>query len=44
MVNMQDKVELWQGNALRIPFEDQSFNIVWTEHVQMNIADKKKFY
>lgn len=44
MVNMQDKVELWQGSALNIPFEDENFDVVWTEHVQMNISDKKKFY
>lgn len=44
MVNMEDKVELWQGSALRIPFEDNMFDVVWTEHVQMNIADKAKFY
>lgn len=33
-----------QGSALRLPFADASFDLVWTEHVQMNIADKDRFY
>jgi SAM-dependent methyltransferase len=32
------------GSALEIPYEDERFDIVWTEHVQMNIADKNRFY
>lgn len=33
-----------QGSALDLPFADGSFDAVWTEHVQMNIADKRTFY
>lgn len=33
-----------QGSALDLPFASGSFDIVWTEHVQMNIADKRTFY
>jgi ubiquinone/menaquinone biosynthesis C-methylase UbiE len=29
---------------LDLPFEDGSFDLVWTDHVQMNIADKRAFY
>ncbi|MHC4955176.1 MAG: class I SAM-dependent methyltransferase [Planctomycetota bacterium] len=32
------------GNALDLPFDDASFDVVWTEHAQMNIADKARFY
>ena len=32
------------GNATELPFDDHSFDVVWTEHAQMNIADKDKFY
>jgi len=32
------------GSALELPFADASFDVVWTEHVQMNIADKARFY
>jgi ubiquinone/menaquinone biosynthesis C-methylase UbiE len=44
LVGLSDRVELRQGSALEIPFDDEQFDIVWTEHVQMNIADKNKFY
>jgi ubiquinone/menaquinone biosynthesis C-methylase UbiE len=37
-------VELRHGSALKIPYEDERFDIVWTEHVQMNIPDKNRFY
>ncbi len=32
------------ASALELPFPDASFDIAWTEHVQMNIADKPRFY
>ena len=33
-----------QGSAVAMPFADSSFDLVWTEHAQMNIADKARFY
>ncbi len=44
LVGLDDRVELRQGSALEIPYEDDRFDIAWTEHVQMNIADKNGFY
>lgn len=44
LVGLKDGVELRHGNALSLPYQDDIFDIVWTEHVQMNIADKKGFY
>lgn len=44
LVGLTDRVVLRQASALEIPYEDNSFDIVWTEHVQMNIADKNQFY
>jgi ubiquinone/menaquinone biosynthesis C-methylase UbiE len=44
MVGLSDRVELRQGSALDIPYKDASYDVVWTEHVQMNIADKSRFY
>jgi ubiquinone/menaquinone biosynthesis C-methylase UbiE len=44
LVGLRDKVSLQQGSALDIPHEDGTFDIAWTEHVQMNIADKARFY
>jgi SAM-dependent methyltransferase len=44
LVGLKGVVEFHQGSALEMPFADGSFDVVWTEHVQMNIADKRAFY
>jgi ubiquinone/menaquinone biosynthesis C-methylase UbiE len=44
MVGLSAEVEFIQGSALEIPFPDGSFDVVWTQHAQMNIADKRRFY
>lgn len=41
---LSDRVFLHQGTALALPFDDQSFDLAWTEHAQMNIPDKARFY
>jgi MPBQ/MSBQ methyltransferase len=33
-----------QGDALNLPFPDGTFDVVWTEHVAMNIPDKPRLY
>lgn len=43
-VNLSDKVVLRHASALDLPYENEWFDIVWTQHVQMNIADKHRFY
>ena len=43
-VNLSDKVSFKQASAIDLPFPSENFDIVWTEHTQMNIADKEKFY
>ncbi|MEN8186013.1 MAG: class I SAM-dependent methyltransferase [Bacteroidota bacterium] len=44
LIGLSDKTEFIQGDALDLPFEKDSFDIVWTQHVQMNIKEKTKFY
>jgi ubiquinone/menaquinone biosynthesis C-methylase UbiE len=44
LLGLKDEVEFRQGNALDLPFEDAAFDVVWTEHAQMNIPDKRAFY
>lgn len=33
-----------QGDALHLPFEDRTFDVVWTQHASMNIPDKPRLY
>jgi len=44
LVGLSDKVSFKQGNALDMPFEDNSFDVVWTQFAGMNIEDKQKLY
>ncbi len=41
---LSKQVKYSVASVLQLPFADSSFDMVWTEHVQMNIADKKNFY
>ena len=43
-VGMTDQVRFTQATALQLPFADSSFDVVWTEHAQMNIRNKQQFY
>ena len=43
-LGLASQVTYLQGSALDMPFEDNSFDIVWTQHATMNIADKPKLY
>jgi ubiquinone/menaquinone biosynthesis C-methylase UbiE len=43
-VGLKELVHLRQASALELPFEDETFDVIWTEHVQMNIEDKARFY
>lgn len=44
LVGLQDKTDFMWSNALDLPFENGSFDVVWTQHVQMNVRHKLKFY
>lgn len=37
-------VDCRQGDATKLPFGDETFDVVWTEHVAMNIPDKSGLY
>ena len=43
-VGLADLVDYRQGDATNLPFDDGVFDVVWTEHVAMNIPDKRRFY
>ncbi len=44
LVKLNDKTSFVQGDAVNLRFEDNLFDVVWTQHVQMNVPDKNKFY
>jgi SAM-dependent methyltransferase len=44
LTGLQHNTRFVQGSVLALPFDNNSFDAVWTQHVQMNIADKKTFY
>lgn len=37
-------VDYQKGDALHTPFENESFDVVWTQHASMNIDDKRGLY
>ncbi len=41
---MTDVTEFRVANALDLPFEEASFDLVWTQNVSMNIEDKAALY
>ena len=44
LVGLNHKSKFIQGDATNLPFQDNTFDVVWTQHVHMNISDKLKFY
>lgn len=43
-LGLAHRVSYRQGNALALPFPDACFDLVWTQHAAMNIADKARLY
>lgn len=43
-VKLDNLLDYRQGDATQMPFEDGTFDVAWTQHASMNIADKKKLY
>ena len=43
-IGLAGLVDYRQGDATKLPFPDASFDVVWTEHVAMNIPDKQRLY
>ncbi|MDY0342191.1 MAG: methyltransferase domain-containing protein [Lentimicrobium sp.] len=44
LVGLSHNTKFIQGNATNLPFQDNIFDAVWTQHLQMNIRDKLQFY
>jgi sarcosine/dimethylglycine N-methyltransferase len=44
LTGLEDRIKVHQGSALDLPFDDDSFDVVWMQNVGMNIADKPTLY
>lgn len=40
IIQLNGKTDFVQGDALNLPYKDGTFDVVWTQHVQMNIEEK----
>jgi SAM-dependent methyltransferase len=44
LVNLEDRIEVIEGDVTDLPLPDADFDLVVSQHVQMNIADKSRLY
>jgi ubiquinone/menaquinone biosynthesis C-methylase UbiE len=44
MLGLNNQIKHYVGNALDLPFEDSSFDVVWTQNSGMNISNKEALY
>jgi MPBQ/MSBQ methyltransferase len=44
LTGLAGRVDYRQGDALNLPFADASFDVVWSQNVAMNIADRDRLY
>ncbi len=44
LVGLSGQTTFRQGNALALPFEPHTFDVVWMQHMSMNIEDKETLY
>jgi ubiquinone/menaquinone biosynthesis C-methylase UbiE len=43
-VGLGDRIEVRTADVMELPFADASFDVVISQHVQMNVADKRRLY
>src|SRR5689334_24497523 len=43
-VGLGDMIEVHTADVTQLPFDDASFDVVFSQHVQMNVADKRRLY
>jgi SAM-dependent methyltransferase len=44
LVHLDDRIEVIQGDVTDLPLPDDSVDVVVSQHVQMNVADKSRLY
>jgi sarcosine/dimethylglycine N-methyltransferase len=43
-VGLSDRISILQGDVTDLPFDDQTFDVIFSQHVQMNVPDKAVLY
>jgi ubiquinone/menaquinone biosynthesis C-methylase UbiE len=44
LVALDDQISVRQADVTQLPFADAAFQVVFSQHVQMNVADKPRLY
>ena len=44
LVGLDERIVVEQADVTALPFEDESYDVVFSQHVQMNVADKVALY
>jgi SAM-dependent methyltransferase len=44
LVGLDDRIAVHHGDVTDLPFADTAYQVVFSQHVQMNIADKQRLY
>jgi len=44
LVGLDERISVRQADVTQLPFDDATFDVVFSQHVQMNIADKARLY
>jgi sarcosine/dimethylglycine N-methyltransferase len=44
IVSLDKQISVRQANVTELPFADATFQVVFSQHVQMNVADKSRLY
>ena len=44
LVGLDDRISVRRADVTELPFADAAFDVVFSQHVQMNVADKTRLY